>query len=67
MLERREIIRKRPWIRWVLSAFDVGSLVGGFFIAQWAGAAIGLLLIVVGELWGPKTIHVITRTHEKSS
>lgn len=67
MQERREIIRERPWIRWVLLVFDVLSLVAGFFVAQWIGAAIGLLLILCGELLGPKTIQVITRTYGRPS
>lgn len=63
MHERKEIIRKRPWIRYVLLAFDFAALIGGLFIGQVAGAAIGLVLILAGEIFGPKALQVvITRT-----
>ncbi len=62
--ERREIIRIRPWIRWVLLAFDLASLGAGFFIGQWLGFFIGLILVIIGEAFGPRTIERITRDHQ---
>jgi hypothetical protein len=64
--ERKEIIRERPWIRPVLVVFSLASIVGGFFIADWAGAVIGLVLTIVGEVYGPKTIHRIIQTPGKA-
>jgi hypothetical protein len=65
--ERKEILRKRPWLRWFLLAFDAVALIGGFFIGQWAGFFGGLALLIAGELWGPKTVERITRTTGNSS
>jgi len=63
MRERKEIVQARPWLRKLLLIFDMVSLVGGFWLAQWTGFFIGLGLIVLGELFGPKTIEKITRDH----
>jgi len=63
MRERREIIREKPWLRWILIFFDLASLVAGFFIGQWIGFLIGLLLVLLGEVFGPRTIIRIMRDH----
>ena len=63
MHERREIIRKNPWVRWLLLALDLLGVGVGVFIASWLGALIGLALIAANHLFTPKTVQVITRTH----
>jgi hypothetical protein len=61
--ERKEVIRKRPWLRPLFAGLNLAALIGGFFIGQVEGAIIGLLLMVAGEIFVTKAIHQITRTH----
>jgi hypothetical protein len=65
MRERKEVIQKYPWLRKVLLIFDVACLIGGLWLAQLPGFFIGLLLLLLGEVFGPKLADkiIITRDH----
>jgi hypothetical protein len=63
MRERKEIIQQRPWLRKALLIFDVAVLIGGLWLAALPGFLIGLVLLFLGEVLGPKTIERITRDH----
>lgn len=69
MRERKEIMRQRPWLRTALLIFDAVSLIGGFWLAQLPGFLIGLALLILGEVLGPKLANkiIITRDHWHSS
>jgi hypothetical protein len=68
MGERREILHKWPWLRAVLLIFDVASLIGGLWLGALPGLAIGLVLLILGEILGPKLAKtiIITREHRSS-
>jgi len=56
---RREALRGLPWLRPLLLVFDLALLVIGYFVSPNIGLAIGVLAIVVNELFSPVAIQRI--------
>jgi hypothetical protein len=61
MRERREILTKRPWLRWTLLVFDVAAVLLGLLLGPIVGLLLGLIAIAIGELVGPTVIERVTR------
>jgi hypothetical protein len=59
--ERRYTVEQRRAMKWALRVAEVGALAAGFWIAEWPGFALGFVLFVLGETFGPRLIDRVER------
>jgi hypothetical protein len=61
--EHREVAEKRRAMKWALRVFEATAIVIGFWIGEWWSFALGLALLILGEVYGARTIERIERDH----
>jgi hypothetical protein len=61
--EHRGVVEKRRAMKWVLRVLEGTALVIGFWIGEWWSFALGLALLILGEVFGARTIQRIERDH----